>query len=43
MILKDTSGRKASHLEKFVAGGEEFVEAKKTYKRKVWNAERIGC
>ncbi len=23
--------------------GEEFVEAKKTYKRKVWNAERIDA
>jgi hypothetical protein len=43
MILKDTSGRKVSHLEKFVAGGEEFVEAKKTQKRKVRNAERIDA
>ncbi len=26
-----------------MAGGEEFVEAKKTYKRKVRNAERIDA
>ncbi|KAH9539430.1 hypothetical protein CY35_15G057000 [Sphagnum magellanicum] len=39
--LKDASGRKVSHLDKFAVGGEEvFVEAKKTYKRKVGKAER---
>ncbi|KAH8939560.1 hypothetical protein BDL97_15G042700 [Sphagnum fallax] len=39
--LKDASGRKVCHLDKFAVGGEEvFVEAKKTYKRKVGKAER---
>jgi hypothetical protein len=39
--LKDASGRKVSHLDKFAVGGEEvFVEAKRTYKRKVGKAER---
>jgi hypothetical protein len=39
--LKDASGRKVSHFDKFAVGGEEvFVEAKKTYKRKVGKAQR---